>query len=186
METDNAKIIISVTEGKFEISGSEEFVTKQIENFKDLITKSVGSIPTPNKTVQQPIQTNNSERTETNNGGTNGLDKYPDIYALDGEDIKVICDIPGSNVAKQAYCAALLLAFGKKQLGHDEVLVEEIKEICKSHGCYDGTNFSTHMKKGNPKQYIDKGSGKTRSLRLNRPGEKEAEEFIKTITQNAG
>ena len=179
---EEAKISISINEGKFEISGSENFVNKQIENFKSIIEKSL-----ENPTIQNPTDTIKhveivSQSPISTNSTSNKLDdKYSDIFVIDGEDVKIICDIPGNNSAEKTLNAALIYALAKKESGTEEVNVGEIKHICQNHGFLDKKNFSTHIKKGDPKLYLDKGNGNSRVIKLVRPGEKKAQELIELI-----
>lgn len=191
MDNNQAKITISLNEGKFEISGSELFVTQQIENFKSVIERTLTDFDNQEKQVKSKLPDNgNSPATKDKPADENESSKdisetHPDIYAIDNEKINIICDIPGSTDSKKTLNAALLLAYGEKTQGISETVVEDVRNICKIHACLDTTNFSTHIKAGNPKLYIDKGSGKaTRTITITRPGEKAAKELIKSIEAN--
>nr|WP_321411908.1 hypothetical protein [uncultured Allomuricauda sp.] len=180
---EKAKIVISLSEGKFEISGSEKFVNAQIENFKELITKSVNQPkPVPQKPPTKTESVNTTQDTSATSKSNSDLDDS--IYVEDDELIRIICDIPGKTKAEQTLNAALLYANARKIQGQETANVEEIKKVCANHGCLDKKNFSTHIKKGDPQLYIDKGNGGARSIKLNRPGVKKAEEIIELIKQN--
>lgn len=184
MKSNQARIIVSLQEGKFEISGSELFVSQQIENLKEIIKMPANEAAKAprKKDERESIQKKedlNPEDTKQNIG-----DLHPSIYALDNDKVNIICDIPGSSDSKKAQNVALLYAFAEKHQGKKESLVEEIRGICKIHGCFDQTNFSSHIKHGNPKLYIDKGSGKARVLIITKPGENKVIELIKSIESN--
>lgn len=180
---EKAKIIISVSEGKFEISGSEKFVSTQIENFKELITNSVNQPKKVQpKATAMPELENKSTKQPSSIQTNTGLDES--IYVEDEDQIRIICDIPGKTKAEQTLNVALLYANARKIQGQESAVVEEIKTVCSNHACLDKKNFSTHIKKGDPKLYIDKGNGGSRSIKLNRPGIKKAEEIIELIKQN--
>lgn len=187
MDSTESRISISVKEGKFEISGSEEFVSTQIENFKELITETIKNASRKVESIKHPNSQEIPEKhiESTENNDSSSISQYPDIFVEDDDSLRLVCDIPGSSDSKRTFHAALLYVYGMKLLGRDEAIVEEIREICKNHGCYDSANFSSHIKYGDPRYYLDKGSGKTRTLKLNRPGEKEAEKLIQQITENA-
>lgn len=181
-EKKEAKISISIIEGKFEISGSEEFVNKQIENFKDVITK----------TLEKPTQQVNSKMTseipikekEIESPQKQAIvqdDSFSHIYVVDDEKVRIICDIPGKTAAEKTLNTALIYAFAKHNLGIEEADVGEIKIVCQNHGFLDKVNYSTHIKKGDPKLFLDKGSGKLRTIKLVRPGIKKAKEIIELI-----
>ena len=181
MENDKAKIIISVSEGKFEISGSEKFVSTQIENFKDLIIKSVNRLQTAPKAKSEDQQ--HSDIPESSSSSSPDI-LDPDIFVEDEELIKIICDLPGKGKAEQTLNAALLYAQARTLQGQETANVEEIRTICSDHGCLDKTNFSSHVKKRDPQYFIDKGSGKSRTIKLNRPGQKKAKVLIESIKQS--
>ncbi|MFY0715286.1 hypothetical protein J1D01_16610 [Seonamhaeicola sp. NFXS20] len=181
-ETKEAKISISIIEGKFEISGSEEFVNKQIENFKEVITKTLEK---PTNVVgskmesQFPVKEKQIQQAEKQSKVQD--DSYSHIYVVDDEKIRIICDIPGKTAAEKTLNTALIYAFAKNNLGIEEANVGEIKTVCQNHGFLDKVNYSTHIKKGDPKLYLDKGSGKERAIKLVRPGIKKAKEIIELI-----
>lgn len=188
MEEKTARISISLLEGKFEISGSEEFVSKQIENFKALIEKSFDK-PLPKRKTplesSKHIEIVNQAPVSTDepNGGLH--DKYSDIFVVDEDNIRIITDIPGDNAFSKTFNAALIYAFAKKQMGVEETSVEEVRSVCQNHGFLDNPNFSKAIKKGDPKFYLDKGKNKSRMIKLTRPGEKKAEELIQSILSDA-
>lgn len=188
MENNQAKITISLTDGKFEISGSELFVTQQIENFKHLIEKSFNDFESIPKKVKTENPINSSSKVEEIEIDTKTeesiADIHPTIFALDNGKVNIICDIPGNTDSKKTLNVALLYAYAQKSLGIDETSVEEVRAICKIHGCFDQRNFSTHIKNGNPKLYLDKGSNKNRLVTITRPGENKAKAIIKTIESN--
>lgn len=184
MENQKSKVTISAIEGKFEFSGTESFVNEQIEKFRDLIEKSLNQVKIQDSRTDRKID-NKKETIEDKNKTPNqdGIDKYPEVYLLDEENLRIICDIHGSKTSEQTLNCALLYAYGQKLLNNDEANVNEIKDICKDHGFHD-TNFSTYIKSGDPKDFMDKGSGKNRSIKITRPGEKKALELINLILEN--
>jgi hypothetical protein len=190
MDNNQAKITISLNEGKFEISGSELFVTQQIENFKSVIERTLTDFDNQEKQVKANSTNNGNDSTKTekpadeNESADDISEIHPDVYVIDNEKINIICDIPGSTDSKKTLNASLLYAYGQKSQGINETNVEDIRDICKIHACLDSTNFSSHIKAGNPKLYIDKGSGKSRTITITRPGEKSAKELIKSIESN--
>lgn len=187
-ENNEAKIIISPSEGKFEISGSEDFVTRQIENFKELIIDSVKQVqPKPISSLDPENQVEQAE----GNGGTSSevetsiQDKYPNVYSFDDDKLKLVCDIPGHNKKEKSINATLLYAYGWNQEGIEEVSNQNIKDICERHGILDKSNFAKYIKSGDPKLYTYKGSGSNTKIRITKPGEKAAKELISQIEQNA-
>ncbi len=183
-----AKINISIKDGEIEITGSEEFVNKQIENFRDLIINIVenanNQIRTKNPEPQsQPSVSQAVSGTNSQEDSENPIEQYPYVYVEDEDELKLVCDLPGNSTAKKNFNAALLYTYGKKLMGEDEVGYECVMQICRNHGCVD-SNFSANIKSGDPKFYLDKGDGKERTIKLNRPGIKEAKKLINKIMEN--
>lgn len=184
MENQNASIKVSVSEGLIEITGSETFVTSQIDNLKELLKEL--------KESKVKIKPQNSggegdKKKKLDDGLNPGatLEDMDDIYVIDDDKIKIICDeIPGNDKLNKTLHVALLYAFASKKLGKDEANVDLIREVCVEHGCLDAGNFSTHIRNGNPQYYIDKGTGKARTIKINKPGEKKALEIIDKIRQD--
>jgi hypothetical protein len=185
MENQNASIKVSISEGLIEISGSESFVTSQIDNLKELLKElkdnKVKIKPPPPAGGDGERKKKDGETPITNAT----LEDMDDIYVVDDDKIKIICeDIPGTDKLNKTLNIALLYAFASKKLGKDEASVDLIRDICTEHGCLDPGNFSTHIKNGTPQYYLDKGTGKTRTIKINKPGEKKALEVIEKIRQD--
>lgn len=182
-----SEVSISISEGKFEIKGSEEFVSKQIENLKDIIEKSLNESNQSSKKIkvaeknEATLNPTNSSISESDSSSSEFEEKYADIYAIDGDDVIIVADVPGSSSSAQTLNVAILYTYAQMKLGIDETKVDEIRKICESHGFLDVANFSSHIKRGDPKLYIDKGKGKERAIKLTRPGIKKAEEIISTM-----
>lgn len=186
MADKEAKIRICLSEGKFEISGSEDFVSKQIDNLKELIIESAQKKNSQSKSVNKHIEVVNQAPITTDEENSITKDgKYSDIFVVDEEKIRIITDIPGNTASKQTLHAALIYAFAKKENGIDEANVDEIRSVCQNHAFLDLKNFSSHIKSGDPKLYLDKGSGKDRVIKLTRPGERKATELIDSILKDA-
>jgi len=184
MDNEKAKIIISVSEGKFEISGSENFVSEQIENFKELITNSVTQLHSQSSKSHKIVTEKIKEKSVPNLTKENGVDNYSNIYQSDGESLHLICDLPNDSKQQQTQSITLLYAYGQQLLGNNKANIEEIRSICSKYSCLDKSNFAFHIKKGDPKYYISKGDGKNRTIELTRPGEKRAKEIIEAIKKN--
>lgn len=167
-----SKIQIKIKDIEFLTEGTESWVTEQYEKFlRDISDLPISAIPAVSKFANS----------EAANGEDNSDE---DIYIVDDNNINVICDIPGNENAQRTFHLALLYAYASKKLGFEDAKVEDIRNACIEHGCYDATNFSTHIKKGTPQLYLDKGSGKERSIKLTKPGENKAKELIMKIREN--
>ncbi len=183
MSSNEAKLHLSLKDGVFEISGSELFVSQQIENFKDVILASLqkGSNITgeTNEEISysdNAIGSQSEEQTKTIN-----ID-YPKVLHIEDTDIKIIKKMPGSNKAQKSVNTALVYLAAKKSVGVDGVSSQDIRELCRDQGCLDTGNFASHMK--NAKEYIiiegKKGSS-TQMFKLTLPGTEKALELLKDL-----
>lgn len=170
MENTAAKIRVSLREGLLEIEGSEDFVSKQIENLKDLITK-LPDAPLPPAKPATPA----NGQTPPPSTATLSEDaaKYVNIIAVEGDVVKILKDLPGSDKAKKTVSAALLYLLGKNFSGTEEAPFKELRKVCKDHGCLDESNFAGIIK--DQKEWlIVLGSGKSQTAKLTVPGKKAA------------
>lgn len=177
-----AKISISIFEGKIEFSGSEEFVKDQIQQFKPVIDE----ILKQRKAIKKSGNSNNSGSPQSiaatfNNPPANPSvpEDLSEVFVIDDEKLRIVKNIPGESIPKKTLNTAILCAFAYKELlGQDTVSIEEVRKVCINHSNYDKKNFSAHVKKGDPKYFLDKGSSKSRTIKLIRAGVKKAQELI--------
>ncbi|MEM6270043.1 MAG: hypothetical protein AAF998_11440 [Bacteroidota bacterium] len=186
-----ARIKISLSEGKFEISGSEGFVDKQFDKLQGLIEKRLEKAPVlpvkpknekPAKGTENPAIVTETTHTE------NGLDQYDHIFVDDDDEdrIRIVVEIPGKNKVEKTQNAALIYAFANLQKGIKDVSISEIRAVCKHHGFLDTGNFASSIKKGDPKNYIIKGkSGSSKqTLKLTRVGETASKALVDELLKN--
>lgn len=181
MSEKNAKIRISLKDGEFELSGSELFVSQQIDSFRELIVDSLKdkqfdlTTSTGQHQPQIPEIGESTVNEEDNDKIT--AKSYPRIFHVDGENITIIKKAPGNNNARKSINTALLYLWASKSLGINEVTYSEVRDLCKNQGCLDSANFSSQMKSA--KEYIIvAGSGKFQKMKLTLPGKEKAEELI--------
>lgn len=156
-----------------EIEGSEDFVSKQIENLKDIFLKAATTTPkqSPPHPAAQPSAGKPLVVLPTVDRDAK---KYENVISLDGGAVKVLKEIPGSKNREKTANAALLYLFGKHLLGSEDSSTKEIREVCKDHGFLDEANFSSHLKA--QKEWINVlGSGKSQTAKLTVPGKREAQ-----------
>ena len=92
-----ASFSISVQDGRVEVSGSEDFVREQINEFKDVIKETVKALgqPAPSAPPPTPQQPN----VPANPSAEIGSNPYPHVLALEEDGVKVLKTLPGSNKA---------------------------------------------------------------------------------------
>jgi hypothetical protein len=181
MDDSSASIRISVHGISIEITGSEEFVSDQIEVYQDFILEKLETA----SPIQSDTSSNDGEepKTKRSDDGKNRLHSYRNIYALDDDEIRLLLnEVPGSSYSEQTTNAALLYLFGKDLAGSDkdEFDTDEIRNLCKQYGCLDESNFMRHLK-SDKRAFIIKGGGKNHTVKLTHPGRQDAKDLIRMI-----
>ena len=199
---DNSSLLdakIKFSNGEFEISGSEEFVTKQIDEFKNILLGMLDSHLQKNDTakvtplVKNPAKLNVLPRS-TNHDSKDDyaefveidreeLKKYENVFVIDGDRVQIVCDMAGSSTAKRMINLILIYLYIKQQLNIHEVSFGELRDVCEKHGEIDKANFAKHMSL-NRKFFIINGVGKGQTAKLIRPGIKEAENLLQQLNHN--
>ncbi len=170
-----ASVRLFVHEGRLEVEGSEAFVEAQLEK--------LGSVVTALLSVQPPAA---KPRTPAAAGApkahspTPAANAYANVFAVTDDKVQILKPIPGGNKAEKTVNAVMLHLLGSRSVGQDTILFEDLRDVCKSHGCLDTSNFSGTLK-GAKEQLICGGSGKKQTAALTVPGRKKAEELATTL-----
>lgn len=178
---EKAKIKISLKDGEFEISGSEDFVSIQIENFKKVITDTIENHPHKNSNLinSNGIQVNDQD--QLNALDDDKVDKHQFLYDYDEDIIKILRPIPGSSTREKMLNAALLYLYGKSlEFNEEKAPFSDIREICQDHGCIDVNNFSSALNSANELLNCS-GSRKSQEAKLTFPGKQAAKSLVEEI-----
>jgi hypothetical protein len=190
MKEKSASIKISIKEGEFEINGSELFVTQQIENFRELIIDSL-----KNETFNEPKEDSSSILIPEISIPTNSVinenftkekdtNEYPNVLHIEDGQVTIIKNFPNKSFQSGAVMVSIVLTYANYLSGKEETTYKEVAEECKRQACYDGKNFSSHLKKTKPFLII-KGSTRTdKILKLTMPGIEKAKEILEQLNAN--
>ncbi len=166
---DKTRVIISLSEGKIDVSGSEKFVREQLDRFKDLIDKKLSAVPVHAPQFSPPIQPPQISNPAVNQPPVvTGENPYPNVIAIQDDKINIL-RLKGSNKAEKSNNIALLYLLAKKQKGEDSATFKEIRDVCKDHACLDATNFSAKLK-SDKENFIFSGARMSQSAKLTKPG----------------
>lgn len=164
-----AHISISIQEGKIDISGPEEFVQKQIDNFKTLIQKLLTLPPKP------PDGAIRGASAGADSPGVHKGTGWDKVIAFDDDKIKVLKTPPGAKKREKTINMALIYLHAKGIKGEESATSEEIRSACKDHGCLDIANFAKTLKTQKENLLVSGSArSKNQSFKLTVPGKDKA------------
>jgi hypothetical protein len=171
-----AKVVISIVDGRLEFAGSQEFVEKQLAAFSDFIRESMQRV------AKKPAHVKSADPDGKPDVDGGGLSVYENVFAVADGKIQVLKTIPGTTTAQKMVNAARLLALGNALINKPVTTFQEIRDLCAAHGCLDGDNFSTTVKK-EKSEFVFGGGPKSQSLSLSVPGRKSVEKFAAELNK---
>jgi len=181
MSESTTKVNISLGDCVLEFSGSEAFVQKQINEFKDLIHGKL-------KPVKASKLKDKSKEGQSGNADDLSQDStanpYPNVIDYDGETINILKVDGKSNPAKTKSLAFIYL-WAKEKFDKNPVPTNEIHKQCETHGCLDVANFSTTLKKIDKKYVVLKGKSKSQTIKLTAPGRTQAKKLIESLNKES-
>ena len=138
-----ARISINLETGLIEISGSEDFVKEQMGSLKPAI-ESLLARPSASGKESRPAAGSLSAGRP---GGVSPSVEFPNVYSAEGDTVSVMVgDIPGEGKKPKTQHLAVLYLYGKDRTGKTKVPFDEIRTICRDHGCLDESNFAANLK----------------------------------------
>lgn len=179
MDNKNASVSINLHEGSIVISGSEDFIEKNMSIAFDFVEKNLSTVtnavvaPTlPAATsISTPVFTSSTTSSEpANAAAASSYDKYikAGVYHIDADDgtISILKKVPCDNKTEKTKNIALIVLYIKK----GKVSGKELIPICEKHACYDSSNFSAIFK-NEKTNIVRKGTGQSWTIELTQPGE---------------
>ncbi len=136
----NARIFVSIWEGKVEIEGSEQFVANHLAPLQGVISE------------MSHAAEHSSERQGIQQGGVQAispaLEKYMKLFNTTPQgEIELLKELPGNNMANKTVSAALLISYANSLLGAEQTPLEVIRKACKQKACHDSNNFSATIRR---------------------------------------
>jgi hypothetical protein len=180
------------------ITGSESFVSGEIERWEDEIRSLIRGEASSQVSVRQsnkssdldsaseddragsgvPAESLTSEKEDKPVNERNiSIDNFSHIFSYnkDKEQIDLICELPEGGKKSKVVDATILTLFGYDLIGKKEINASELRRICDMIGIRD-SNFATNYKDLSPKWILVDSSESERnpSLKLTLPGKKRA------------
>jgi hypothetical protein len=175
---------LRVSDKDIEISGSEEFVSAQIQKLESLFTRFLKEIEHPN---QQHLISLNSEnnakivKVEENHEFIPyeilGANKFENVLAINKDDIQVLTDIPGDSLKQRMINLILIYMFIKSQENKTSISFSELRGFCEKHGEVDKPNFAKIM--STQKRFFLISTDHKATLTV--PGKKEAQKLLESL-----
>ena len=178
-----ARVSVSLREGKIEVSGSEVFVNEQLDRFQDLIDGKLAALPAAQPLPSAPpLPTPDGDCASPAAPTEPQENPYPNVIAIEEGQVNILKAIPGGSKAKQMVNATLLYLVGLGLTGETTGDFRKIRELCKHHSCLDSKNFSLRLKEA--KQFfIVAGSHKSQTAKLTHPGATKAKALAAELNQ---
>jgi hypothetical protein len=165
-----SRVFISIAEGRIEVEGSEAFVAEQLGQLRPIL-EGVAQQAVANRNKGQTGVHTESLQTPQPKPDLAG---YENLFARADDKIQVLKDLPGNGNAQKAVAGALLLSLANTLNGEEVTTFDEIRDLCKTHGCLDSANFSKTVK-AEKDAFIFGGSPRKKTVKLTVPGRKRAE-----------
>lgn len=192
MDNKSPAISLNLYEGSISISGSEEFIEKNLKvvfDFveKNILTNSRATTTSDTLTVVNPSKdipvTDTVSPELPKVSATPSDDKYikAGVYHIDSEDgtISILKKVPGDSKSEKVKNIALIVLYIKK----GKIPGKDIIPICEKHACYDSSNFSATFK-NEKTNIIKKGTGQSWTIELTQPGETAALELLEEMAND--
>lgn len=173
----DVKLTVQFGSAHFSAEGPEEFVTKMLEQWQQITPKDADNL---NNTEQSANGTSSSQT-----DSSSGVGKYENFYDYVDGKIKIIAHINGANKAEKARATALVLMFANHLNDQELTSAEAIGDACSDQGCFDSSNFATHLKGLKEKVATNPKSGGGYDVKLTAPGRKAAQTLVETLNHAA-
>lgn len=182
---EDSKSKFLVTDSIIEISGSEDFVSQQIETLRALIMKRLErpvlrkSDTEPRSIIyllpqSSPISNVSVVELRENLPSAGDLEN---VFITSGQSVSIVADIPGTSTSQRMINLVLIYLYAKLKVGIEEVSFKELRDVCEKYGEVDKTNFSKIINQ-NRRYFLTSGESKSQFAKLIRPGIKAAESLI--------
>lgn len=173
----DVKLSIQFGVSQFSAEGSEQFVTTMLEKWTQLAKEDV--IPSTS------IGDVTSSGQKSMPGGDGPVQQYENVYDEVEGNLKIIANIAGSNKADKTRGTALTLLYGHFLNGEHTTSADAIRDACVDQGCFDRSNFASHLKGLKEKVAMNTKAGGGYDVKLTAPGRKAAKEFVEQLNNGA-
>lgn len=169
-----SKIMMQFGTAQFSAEGTDTFINNMYEKWAEMLKGPAATLATPTSPAS-------NEFISGTTGAGQNLGAYENVFdEIDGK-IKIIAHLPGSNKAEKTRGTALVALFGNHMKGQLTTNADEIREHCQDQGCYDSSNFASHLKGLKDKIAMNTKSGGGYDIKLTAPGRKAAQSLVEKL-----
>ncbi len=145
--TNKARVVVSAREGIIEIEGSEMFVSDQLSRLKTVICQVVATSAKLRSGNDSAAAYASVARYASSSGAPKALERFANLYTHADGKVRLLKDLPGTNMANKTVNAALLVAHANALMGAEQTTFDTIRSVCKEQACHDSNNFSATLKR---------------------------------------
>lgn len=172
-----AFVRLSVGNVTIEVSGSEDFVESQLDQYEHFLQDAESA-------EAQVEEYSNQTPSTAKENLQDGPDEYSDIFGVseDGEVSFRFYELPGNGYKESQINCAILYLYALSTANKDpKVDTDVIRKICDEYREID-SNFLSNLR--DEKKALDvEGEGKSHTVRLTPPGHKKAKQIIDTYRE---
>lgn len=179
MAEGGASFEISLSEGAVRISGSETFVSIHLKELSPVLDKLFSTyahkrVPTATSGVVDPTVSDPEALGD-------GLLAFPNVYAYEGDQLKIIKGISGGSIAEKAKLLTHVYLYGKHLIGQEPTKGDELRDVLKDHGCLDTGNYAKQMRADKENVIVTSTGPKTLFYKLSVPAREKTKAFVSTL-----
>lgn len=174
---------LSIGTNTFEVSGSEQFVQKMFDQYAKPWVENATTFPGSGEDGTGSSARASLPRPADKSAGSSNVTDYENVFDFADDELKVICDVGGSNNAEKTRRTALTYLFGQSLLGETIVQSEQIRAACSDQGCYDSANFAQYLKSLKNKVVMNTKAGGGYAVKLTAPGRNEAKTLVAELNE---
>lgn len=165
-----SKIMLQRGSAIVSAEGTQEFVDATVEKWGHLL--ELGQPPEP------PGENGGADSTKATQSTSDSTAKFENVFDVHDGRLKIIQNMPGGSKAEKTRNTALTLLYGEYLSGNETISAEQLKGSCIDQGCYDPSNFASHLKGLKERVVLNPKPGGDYTIKLTAPGRRAAHELV--------
>ena len=170
----DVKLSMQFGSSQFAAEGPEDFINAMLEKWAELASNN--AIPAASAQASSA-----SHSIDPQSNSPDPQIQFENVFDQVDGALKIIAHIPGTNKAAKTRNTALALLYGQHLRGEATTTADSIRDACIDQGCYDSSNFASHLKGLKEKVAMNTKAGGGYDVKLTAPGRKAAKEFVEQL-----